>query len=120
MLNLPACDAGCFQIFLDEFSEYRPDELKVMILDNGAFHKAKKLIIPENILLIFLPPDSPELNPAEKMWQKFKRDFTNKLFKTIEEIQEFISKLAQENTRESTKSICCYEYLFASNYWAKM
>jgi len=46
-----------------------------MVLDNGAFHKAKALIIPENIILIFLPPYSPELNPAEKIWAKFKRDF---------------------------------------------
>ena len=45
---------------------------------NGAFHKAKKLKIPENIELLFLPPYSPELNPAEKMWAKFKRAFTNK------------------------------------------
>ena len=30
-----------------------------MFLDNGAFHKAKGLKIPENIVLIFLPPYSP-------------------------------------------------------------
>ena len=39
-----------------------------MVLDNGAFHKAKKLEIPDNIKLVFLPPYSPEMNPAEKMW----------------------------------------------------
>jgi transposase len=38
-----------------------------MVLDNGAFHKAHALVIQDNILLIFLPAYSLELNPAEKM-----------------------------------------------------
>jgi transposase len=66
-----------------------------MVLDNGAFHKAKRLIIPENILLILLPPFSPELNPAEKMWIKFKRAFTNKLYKSLQETTEFIQSQTQ-------------------------
>ena len=27
-----------------------------MVLDNEAFYKAKRLVIPDNIILIFLPP----------------------------------------------------------------
>jgi transposase len=50
-----------------------------MVLDNGAFHKSKALVIPENIGLIFLPPYSPELNPAENIWAFFKRKYTNNL-----------------------------------------
>jgi transposase len=37
-----------------------------MVLNNGAFHKAKSLTIPHNIGLIFLPLYSPELNTAGK------------------------------------------------------
>jgi len=51
---------------LNKLSNHKPDEYKIVVLDNGAFHKAKKLIIPENITLVFLPPYSPELYPAEK------------------------------------------------------
>ena len=54
-------------------SKEKPKELKVLVLDNGRFHKAKKLIIPENIVLLFLPPYCPELNPAEKIWAKYKK-----------------------------------------------
>jgi membrane protease YdiL (CAAX protease family) len=32
-----------------------------------AVHKTKKLIIPKNIVLVFLPPYSPDQIPAEKM-----------------------------------------------------
>lgn len=66
-LILPSCNGDNFQIFMDTLSDRNPKEFKIMMLDNGAFHKAKKLIIPENIALVFLPPYSPELNPAEKM-----------------------------------------------------
>ena len=59
-------------------------------MDNVAFHEAKSLKIPENIILIFLPPYSPELNPAEKIWAKFKRDFTNRLFKTLDDLDEYV------------------------------
>lgn len=79
-----------FQKFLDEFSNENKEELKIMVLDNGAFHKAKKLKIPANIVLIFLPPYSPELNPAEKMWANLKRKFTNQLFNSLEQLSDFI------------------------------
>jgi hypothetical protein len=66
LLELPYCNTDSFQLFLNQFSVQSPEELKVIVPDNGAFHKAKRLRIPKNILLIFLPPFSPELNPAEK------------------------------------------------------
>jgi len=71
---LPRCNADNFQIFLDTLSSQNPEEFKIMVLDSGAFHKAKKLRIPENIALVFLPPYSPELNPAEKMWRPSIKD----------------------------------------------
>jgi hypothetical protein len=53
ILELPYCTSETFQIFLDHFSMQRPNDLKVMVLDNGSFHKAKTLQIPDNIILIF-------------------------------------------------------------------
>jgi transposase len=40
-----------------------------MIPDNDQFHKAKKLSVPSNVGLTFLPPYSPELNLIERLWQ---------------------------------------------------
>lgn len=118
MLNLPYCNTDCFQIFLNEFSNNKPEEFKVVVLDNGAFHKAKRLEIPKNIVLIFLPPYSPELNPAEKMWQKIKRNFTNRIFKTLKEVELFICEQSRNTTKESVMSICGYDYIFLSNIWS--
>lgn len=118
MLNLPYCNTDCFQVFLNKFSSENKDELKVMILDNGAFHKAKRLIVPDNIILIFLPPYSPELNPAEKMWQRIKRNFTNKTHKNLMQVQTFICEESKKLTKEITKSTCSYKYIFLNRFWS--
>ena len=67
-----------------------------MVLDNGRFHKAKRLIIPENIVLVFLPPYSPELNPAEKIWAKYKREFSNKFYSALEDVEDFITNAVKK------------------------
>jgi predicted nuclease of restriction endonuclease-like (RecB) superfamily/transposase len=84
---------------------------------NGAFHKAKKLKIPDNIKFVFLPPYSPELNPAEKMWARVKRAFTNKLFKSLEEISSFLDNAAIEINNAIVISTCAYKYIFFDPFW---
>jgi transposase len=118
LLELPHCNSNTFQIFLDQFSLQNNQELKIIVLDNGAFHKAKSLKIPDNIMLIFLPPYSPELNPAEKIWAKFKRQFTNEFFKTITELEEFVSTISKTLTSDEVKSICRYGYIFSDSFWS--
>ena len=117
LLELPFCNGSNFQLFLEEFSKQNPKELKIMVLDNGAFHKVKSLIIPENIILIFLPPYSPELNPAEKIWAKFKRDFTNRVFENIDLLSKYVCGLAKDLNKEEVISICSYEYIISAIYW---
>jgi len=60
-------DGMCFQMFLDKLAKTYPAHLNVIQLDNGKFHQSSRLKIPDNILLIFQPPYSPELNLGENM-----------------------------------------------------
>lgn len=117
LLEMPECNANTFQIYLDEFSKHNPEEFKIMVLDNGAFHKAKSLIIPKNIALVFLPPYSPELNPAEKMWARLKRKFSGKLYKTLDQISVFISRAIKKFTVKRIKKTCSFDYIFSSVSW---
>jgi transposase len=111
MLEFPTCDSDCFQVFLDLFSQRRPNELLVTVLDNASIHKTQKLVVPSNVKMIFLPPYSPELNPAEKIWQKFKRAFSNKLFDNIEQMDEFISELARSLDNIEVMNTCACSYI---------
>lgn len=51
-------------------------EYSVIVMDNASFHRKKKLYAiaeTHHMILIFLPPYSPELNPIEKEWANLKR-----------------------------------------------
>jgi transposase len=113
VMEMPNCNGENFQIFLDELSKNKPEEFKVMILDNGAFHKGKALKIPNNIVLVFLPPYSPELNPAELVWLNMKRKMTNKIYKTMEEPKLDLDKIVENLlTKEFIMSLCRFNYFF--------
>jgi transposase len=91
---------------------YCNSELKIVVLDNGAFHKVKSLIIPNNIVLVFLPPYSPELNPAEKIWWLIKQEFVCKTFTTLKKLSNYLAKIITKIiNKKVVKSICSFDYL---------
>ena len=59
----------------------------VIMVDQAGWHMTPKLVVPDNITLLPLPPRSPELNPVENVWQ-FMRDnwLSNRVFKSYEDI----------------------------------
>ncbi len=73
-----------FQIFIDKFAKTFPETLNILVLDNGRFHQAKSLQLPDNIALLFLPRYSPELNPIERFWQDFKAKLFQHAWESIE------------------------------------
>jgi transposase len=75
--------------FLRQVSKAHPKNFIIMVVDGASSHKSNSLIIPDNISLILLPPYSPELNPAERIWNCLRRDyFANKYFETLDEAIE--------------------------------
>ena len=67
-LIMPYCNTDCMNVFLDHLSASYPDDIIVLVCDGAAWHKAKSLLIPENIRLVFIPPYTPEMNPIEQIW----------------------------------------------------
>ena len=116
-LELPHCNTDTFQVYLNEFSKQSIDEFKIIVLDNGSFHKGQNLIIPENIALLFIPAYSPELNPAEKIWWKMKRAFSGKLHKTLDNVSTFIKNQITTLTNNKVKLTCLYEYVLLCPLW---
>lgn len=112
LLELPECNTDCFQLFLDRFSRQGPAEQKIIILDNGAFHHASRLVIPQNVRLLFLPPYCPELNGAEKIWRHLKDALGNHLFKTLEDLSERLSHIIQQTLNTQTVlSLTAFTYV---------
>lgn len=53
----------------------------VLVLDGAGWHKAKDLVVPDAMTLLFLPPYSPELMPMELVWLWMRQhDLSNRVF----------------------------------------
>ncbi len=44
-----------------------------LLLDHAGWHLSTKLVVPDNLTIVPLPPKCPELNAHENVWQ-FMRD----------------------------------------------
>ncbi len=104
-------DADCFQEFLNRFGEKYPHDFHIIQLDNGKFHKAKKLKLPQNIILVFQPAYSPELNPIERLWQYIKDFLSWELFKNLDELKEKVSEIMNTLTEEIIASVTGWDYI---------
>jgi transposase len=104
-------NSDCFQVFLGRFARAFPYSHNVMVLDNGAFHKAKKLSIPPNVELIFLPPYSPELNPVERFWQDLKDQLAFDFYRSLACLRQDVRSALATYTDEAVASLTGYEYL---------
>ena len=62
----------------------------VLVLDQARWHISDKLEVPEGIHLMFLPPYSPELQPAERLWPLTNQPIANRYFETLDELEEVL------------------------------
>ncbi|WP_315791883.1 IS630 family transposase [Fischerella sp. JS2] len=104
-------DTECYQQFLNEFAACYPKSLNILQVDNGLFHKAKRLQIPENIVLLFQPAHSPELNPIERVWEYLKQDLKWELFDHLEHLQTKVAQLLALLTPQIAASLTGYDFI---------
>jgi len=61
--------------------------IALLIVDGAGWHSSPKLALPENIVLLKLPPYAPELNPAENIWEYLRGNtLSHQVWETYEEI----------------------------------
>jgi transposase len=68
------------------------DRIIVLVLDNAGWHTAAGLAVPEGIRLVYLPPYSPELQPAECLWPRLDEPLVNQHFATLADLGEVVAK----------------------------
>lgn len=102
--------------YLQDFSNHKPEELKIMIIDNAAFHSTKDIVLPENIVLMPIPPYCPELNPAEKVWQWMKDKIAMKIHDTLDILENKMDELINDLEGDLVKSITGYEFYINTFY----
>jgi putative transposase len=79
--------------FLEKIVEQNPKKKIILILDNSKAHKAEKTKAKAKelgIILVFLPPYSPDLNPVEFIWKTIKREVSVRFIQSKEHLRSII------------------------------
>ena len=80
-----------FEVELAEFARQAgasPTKQIVLVLDRAGWHTSVRLRVPDHVHLLFLPPYSPELQPAEHLWPLTTSVLVHRHFTSIEELED--------------------------------
>ncbi len=113
-------DGDCFQKFLEFLSVDIGEDVAVIQFDQGSFHKTKSLDCPENIIPIFQPPHSPELNPIERLWEFFKTKLEWENCQTLTQLRQKLTSILRTITPEQIASITCYDFILEALFSAAL
>lgn len=114
MLELPNLDTAMMQVFMDEFAKEDEESLHLVLMDNASSHTTEKLKVRENIVLMFLPACSPELNPVERFWKELKDWLSDYEPQSLLEVRKLVSQGLQSFSEKAISSITSFEYLMTA------
>jgi transposase len=81
-----------------------PDGKKILVLvvDNAGWHTAKRLVVPPNVRLHFLPPCTPELQPVEPFWARVREGVANDTFDRLGQLRRVIRRRCRKLAADPT------------------
>jgi hypothetical protein len=101
----------CFQRFINLFAAAFPDSLSLLQLDGASCHIATNLVWPENVIPIFQPAHSPELNPIERLWQDLKKHFKGKNFDILAALRDEVFSLINSLPAAHIRALTGWTYI---------
>ena len=113
-------DSEGVKVYLDLLLKSTKSKKKiVLVLDNAAPHKSKiiKEYIKEHdkrIELLYLPPYSPDLQPAELIWRELRKErIHNRYFPSkqclLDTIEEYLKLYSRKNNK--FQNLCRFNYV---------
>jgi len=90
----------------------------VIQFDQGSFHRLKSQDWPENIMPIFQPPHSRELNPIERVWEWLKSQLQWENCVSLDQLRHKLSELLAAITPERIISLTSYGFILEALFSA--
>jgi transposase len=90
---LPTVTTGAFTLALATFARDEGIDAAhraVLVLDQAGWHLGHDLVVPAGIDLVFLPPASPELQPAERLWPLVNEPVANRAFADLDALEDVL------------------------------
>lgn len=112
-------DSEAAHVFLRELKKQHPSRLVILVWDNAPCHKPKIHREIPGLIVLFLPPYSPELNPTERFFEELRKATANQIFKTIEEQETAIEERLKVLTSdcEALKRLTGYTWIQEQCGW---
>ena len=108
----PKCNTAWTNEFFRLLSEQYCDDYLLVCIDCASWHKSKELIVPENIVLYYLPPYTPEMNCIEQVWKEVRKDeFKNTLFNSLSDVIDKLSDSLTALSNDVINSICARKWI---------
>lgn len=89
-LLLPTVSGAAFNRALDEFARgvgAGPGKRVALVLDGAGWHGGEAVTLPAGVHPVTLPPYSPELQPAERLWALTDEALANRHFADLDELE---------------------------------
>lgn len=109
----PSVNTETMNAFLNVLSsEVNATDSVILIMDQAGWHRSKRLIVPDNIVILLLPPYSPELNPVENLWAYMRSHYlSNRAYENYDHIMSAISTAYRQLTPETLRTVCRCPYI---------
>jgi hypothetical protein len=109
-LVLPQVSTAAMNAFLARFAAtLAEDEHAAWCSTVPAGTRAKKLVVPSNVTLVWLPPYSPQLNPVERIWLFLReRHLSHRLLDTYDAVADALCQAWNALTAERIHSLTSY------------
>jgi hypothetical protein len=117
--EFPRLEADCFPIFLRPFAQHAAESLNMVLLEQAPAQVAQRVQVPETVVLVWWPADSPALTPVERLWADLKRriEVLNPQDRSsLPARQAHVAGLLQRYTAETIASLTGYAYLVEAAY----
>lgn len=113
LLGFEENSSALVKIFFDEMEKKFERKHIIIIFDNAPSHRPKIIHERKNITCIFLPPYSPELNPAERFFEEIRKSTANQIFKSIDDQEDVISRKVKDMSADTDgmKLLTGYEWI---------
>jgi transposase len=101
-------------VFMQGVSETFKGYRIIMAMDSASWHTGDKTKKWENIVPLFQPPYSPELNPVEHIWHHIREthNFKNRTFNSMQEVEDKLAIALNQLDKETVKSISQFKWIY--------
>lgn len=84
----------------------------VIVWDGAGGHTSTALVVPEGIDLVSLPPYSPELQPAERLWPLVDEAIVNRVFADLDALEDVLVARCRtlREQQEPIQALTCYHW----------